>query len=131
MAFQCIVLTPEQQILNQSVTQAIVPAHDGLVGILTHRAPIIISLSPGPLRIDLAEVKSQFFFIDGGLAQMKDNHLSILTQHAIPASEIDGPQAQREFDEAMRLGGTDPASLDRKQKAVEAARAKLGVLSKK
>ena len=130
MAFQCIVLTPEQQILNQSVTQAIVPAHDGLVGILTHRAPIIISLSPGPLRIDLPEGKSQFFFIDGGLAQMKDNHLSILTQHAIPASEIDGPQAQREFDEAMRLGGTDPASLDRKQKAVEAARAKLGVLSK-
>ena len=130
MAFQCIVLTPEQQVLNQSVTQAVVPAHDGLVGILTGRAPIIISLNPGPLRVDLAGGKTQFFFIDGGLAQMKDNHLSILTQHAIPASEIDAAAAQREFDEAMRLTGTDPASVDRKQKAVEAARAKLGVVLK-
>ena len=131
MAFQCIVLTPEQQVLNQSVTQVIVPAHDGLVGILTDRAPIVISLNPGPLRIDLADGKSQFFFIDSGLAQMKDNQLSILTQHATPASEIDAAAAQREYDEAMRISGTDPASLDRKQKAVEAARAKLGVVLKK
>jgi F-type H+-transporting ATPase subunit epsilon len=131
MAFQCIVLTPEQQILNQLVSQVIVPAHDGLVGILTDRAPIVISLSPGPLRIDLGDGKSQFFFIDSGVAQMKDNQLSILTQRATPASEIDAADAQREYDEAMHLAGADPASLERKQKAVDAARSKLGVAAKK
>jgi len=32
MAFQCTVVTPEQQVLDESISQAIVPAHDGKVG---------------------------------------------------------------------------------------------------
>ena len=39
MAFQCTIVTPEHQVLDESVRQAIVPAHDGLIGILTDRAP--------------------------------------------------------------------------------------------
>ena len=39
MAFKCIIVTPEQQALDESATQAIVPAWDGQVGILTDRAP--------------------------------------------------------------------------------------------
>lgn len=39
MAFKCVVVTPEQQLLDESLTQAIIPAYDGLLGILTDRAP--------------------------------------------------------------------------------------------
>ena len=28
MAFQCVIVTPEHQVLDESVRQAIVPAHD-------------------------------------------------------------------------------------------------------
>ena len=45
MAFQCIIVTPEQQVLDESVTQAIIPAHDGLLGILTDRAPLLAKLA--------------------------------------------------------------------------------------
>jgi F-type H+-transporting ATPase subunit epsilon len=131
MAFQCIVLTPEQQLVNQLIEQAIVPAHDGLLGLLTGRAPIIVKLNPGPLRVDLGGGKSQFFFIDGGLAQMKQDQLTILTQRAIPASEIDVTEAQQEYDQAMQLTGTTPEVLAQKQKALETARAKLNVAAKK
>ena len=44
MAFQCVIVTPEAQVFDQQVTQAIVPAHDGLVGILTDRAPLLVKL---------------------------------------------------------------------------------------
>ena len=40
MSFQCTVVTPEQQILDETVTQVILPAHDGQMGILTGRAPL-------------------------------------------------------------------------------------------
>jgi F-type H+-transporting ATPase subunit epsilon len=82
MAFACVVITPEQQVLSESLTQAIIPAADGLLGILTDRAPVLAKLAKGPLRLDLASGQTKLFQIDGGVAQMKDNKLTILTQTA-------------------------------------------------
>jgi len=73
MAFSCVVVTPEQQILDESLTQAIIPAADGLLGILTHRAPLLAKLGKGPLRLDLASGQRKTFQIEGGVAQMKDD----------------------------------------------------------
>src|SRR4051794_26888328 len=89
MAFQCVLVTPEQQVLDESITQAIVPAHDGQVGILTGRSPLLVKLGTGALRVDLASGQRRFFFVDGGVAQMKDNKLTILSTDAAPASAID------------------------------------------
>lgn len=82
MAFSCVVVTPEQQILDESLNQAIIPASDGLLGILTHRAPLLAKLAKGPLRLDLASGQKKVFQIDGGVAQMKENKLTILTLSA-------------------------------------------------
>jgi len=88
MAFRCVIVTPEQQAMDESVTQAIVPAWDGQIGILTGRAPLLLKLGTGPLRIDLPGGQRRTFKIDGGIAQMKDNRLTILTQDATPAEGI-------------------------------------------
>src|SRR5215218_285357 len=100
MAFQCVIVTPEQQLMDEPIQQAIVPAHDGLIGILTDRAPLLVRLGLGPLRIDLAGGQTRHFLIEGGVAQMKDNRLTILTDRAVPATEIDAETARAEFAEA-------------------------------
>ena len=82
MAFKCVVVTPEQQMFDETITQAIVPAHDGQIGILTDRAPLLVKLGTGELRLDLAGGQSRRFTINGGIAQMKDNVLTILTNEA-------------------------------------------------
>jgi len=82
MAFNCVVVTPEQQVIDESVTQAIVPVVDGLLGILTDHAPLLAKLGAGPLRLDLASGQSRQYAIEGGIAQMKDNRLTILTNSA-------------------------------------------------
>jgi F-type H+-transporting ATPase subunit epsilon len=82
MAFSCVLVTPEQQLLDESLSQAIIPAVDGLLGILTNRAPLLAKLGKGPLRLDLASGQRKMFQISGGVAQMKDNKLTILTQTA-------------------------------------------------
>ncbi|MGA3068084.1 MAG: hypothetical protein ABSF29_14665 [Tepidisphaeraceae bacterium] len=82
MAFQCVLVTPEQQLVDESLTQAIIPAEDGLLGILTHRAPLLAKLGKGPLRLDLASGQKKLFRIEGGIAQMRDNRLTILTHTA-------------------------------------------------
>src|SRR5436853_4903522 len=100
MSFQCVLVTPEQQVLDETVTQAIVPAHDGLVGILTGRSPLLVKLATGTLRIDLAGGQRRFFYVDGGIAQMKDDRLTILSTDAAPATDINLEDARAPYAEA-------------------------------
>jgi F-type H+-transporting ATPase subunit epsilon len=85
MSFQCVVVTPEQELLDLKVKQVILPADDGLIGILADRAPMLARLGKGPLRIDPDQGPTQMYNIEGGVAQMKSNQLTILTQKASPA----------------------------------------------
>jgi F-type H+-transporting ATPase subunit epsilon len=131
MAFQCVVVTPEQQLLDESIIQAIVPGHDGLVGILTDRAPLLMKIGIGPLRIDRHDGARTYYFVDGGVAQMKSNRLTILTNHATPASEIDAEAARAEYAEAAARRATDTKSAQDRERQMARARAKQDVAGKK
>lgn len=124
MPFQCTVVTPEQQVFDQTVTQAILPAHDGQIGILTDRAPLLVKIGLGTLRLDVQGGKSQEFFVDGGIAQMKDNRLTVLTEEATPASEIDAEAARAEYAEAESRVPTDERTREDRTHAMRRARAK-------
>jgi F-type H+-transporting ATPase subunit epsilon len=130
MAFQCTVVTPEQQAFDAQVSQAIVPAHDGLVGILTNRAPLLVKLGTGPLRLDLANGAKAFFVLDGGVAQVKDNKLTIVTGDATAAEEIDYEAAKAEYAEAAARKATDPATAAAKERQMARARAKQALAGK-
>ena len=131
MAFRCTIVTPEEQVLDESLTQAILPAHDGLVGILTDRAPLLAKLGQGPLRVDLAAGQTRHYFVDGGVAQMKDNRLTILTSEATPASEIDAEAARAEYNEAVARRVTDAHSASDRDRQMARARAKQALAGRK
>jgi F-type H+-transporting ATPase subunit epsilon len=130
MAFQCIVVTPEQQVLDESITQAIVPAHDGKVGVLTNRAPLLMKLGLGEMRIDLANGQHRTFYVEEGVAQMRDNKLTILTQEATPSDQLDAESARAELAEAEARKITDEASFDQRQKSMARARARIDMASR-
>ena len=124
MAFQCTMVTPEEQAFDASITQAIIPAHDGLLGVLTDRAPLLVKLGAGPLRLDLPDGKKRFFFIDGGVAQMKDNRLTILTTESQAAEEIDYESARAEYQEAAARRALDEAGAQQRQHLMARAKAR-------
>ena len=130
MSFQCTVVTPEAQAFDQTVTQVILPAHDGLVGILTGRAPLLVMLGTGPLRIDLADNSRREFFVEGGVAQMKDNKLTILTNEAVAAGDIDAEAARAEYAEASARVATDEKAYQDRQRQLQRARAKQELAKK-
>src|SRR2546430_1732733 len=124
MSFQCVLVTPEQQVLDETVTQAILPAHDGEIGILTGRSPLLIKLGIGSLRVDLAAGQSRYYFVDGGVAQMKDKKLTFLSTDAAPASAINAESARAEYAEAEARKPTDAKTAADRQHQMERARAK-------
>ena len=130
MAFQCVVVTPEAQVLDESLTQAILPAHDGEIGIMSGRAPLLVKLGIGAVRLDVVGGGRRTFFVNGGVAQMKDNRLTVLTDEAIPPDEIDVEAAKAEFAEASARVTTDEASFKTREKQLQRAR-KLQEMAKR
>lgn len=131
MAFQCVVVTPEQQVLDESCTQVILPAHDGEIGILTDRAPLLAKLGVGVLRLETAGGQKRSYFVDGGIAQMKDNHLTVLTTEAKLPQEIDADSARAEYNEATARKIIDEKSFEDRQRALQRGRIKQELAGRK
>lgn len=125
MSLHCEIVTPEQRVLDQTVVSAVLPAHDGYVGILTGRAPLLVRLGTGGLSLDVAGGKRITFFVEGGVAQVKDNRLTVLTHEAIPVEQLDAEAARAELAEATARRITDDASFEERQLGLAKARAKI------
>ncbi len=123
MSFRCTIVTPEAPILDETVTQAVIPAHDGQIGILTDRAPLLTKIGVGTLKLTLPGNKTRAFLVEGGVAQMKDNKLVVLSDNAIPAEEVTADRARAELAEAEKIEATDDVTRARRDKAMRRARA--------
>lgn len=132
MAFQCTIVTPENQPFDGQVSQVIIPAHDGQLGILTNHAPLLVKLGAGALKLDATGggSKSTFYYVEGGVAQMLDNKLTVLTHTAIPAAEITTDAAKAELAKAEALPGDGKAAMEKRSAAVKRAQGKLAVAGK-
>ncbi len=125
--FQCTLLTPEDQLFDEQVEYASIPAWDGLLGLEPQRAPLVAKLGIGPLRLDVAEGDSRWFLISSGFAQMKDNKLTLLADEAIPASELDVEKAREALKEAEARTAVKDADVDQKQRDAVKARTMIGI----
>lgn len=131
MSFQCTIVTPDQQLLDQTVTQAILPAHDGQIGILTSRAPLLVKLGLGKLQIDLAGGRRQTYLVDGGIAQMKDNRLTVLTAAAWSPADLDAATARAEYDQVASSQPTDKRGMEERQRKLNRAKLKQELAASK
>ena len=122
--FDLAVITPERAVLRAPATFVAIPAWDGEVGILAHRAPLLVKLGVGWLRADTPEGRKTYL-IDGGFAQVVDNKVSVLTEHAQAPEEIDRQAARRDLQEAKALPITDEASFEARQRSLARARAEV------
>ena len=126
--FHCTVITPEGQVLDCEAGFAALPVHDGEMGILPNRAPLMCQLGIGVMRVEV-EGKTERLFIDGGFAQMVKNRLSVLTEQAQKSGDID-PQAAREsLKSARAMAGTSETQQAARRSAISRAAARIKTAS--
>lgn len=81
--FSCSVVTPEQQVYEGDVSYVVLPAHDGEMGFALNRAPILVQIGEGNLRLTDGNGGKTSLAISGGFAQMKGDKLTVLTDRAV------------------------------------------------
>lgn len=126
--FSCSVVTPEKIVLECAARFVALPAHDGEIGLLRGRAPLVCKLAIGKLRVQ-TEAGMEIFYVDGGFAEMADNKLTVLTEDARRAEEIDRGEVEELLEKARARAAGDPAARLEREKAIERARMQLRVLA--
>ena len=122
--FQCSVVTPEQTVLDCEVTSVVFPAHDGELGVLLNRAPLVCKLGIGRLHA-VSPDETHTMFIDGGFAEVVGNRLTILTEQACRPDEIDTEKAGQSLTEARAMRIPDDAAFTSREKAIQRAKVQI------
>ena len=88
------IVNPEKSFLSKDdVTEVVVPAFEGEMGILKDHISIISFLKPGIITI-YSKTGQDKFFVEDGIIEFKDNVLSILTSSIINLKEMEKNKIQ-------------------------------------
>ena len=86
--FKVEIVNPEKSFFSkEDVIEVVVPAFEGEMGILKDHIPIISFLKPGIIKV-LRKSEEESYFIEDGILEFKENHLSILTSSIIKVSDL-------------------------------------------
>jgi F-type H+-transporting ATPase subunit epsilon len=127
--FHCSVITPERAVLETDATFVAFPAHDGEVGILPNRAPLLFKMGAGELRVEGPQ-GTTILFVDGGFAQMVENRLTLLTEAAKRLEELDAAAIARQIDEAHRMPMKTDLEFKARQRVLDSAQAQRRMLAR-
>ena len=124
--FELVVVTPEKPVLECDATFVALPAHDGEIGILRNRAPLLCKLDAGRLRVETAE-GDKHLYIDGGFAEMAGNRLTVLTQVAHNPKELVPEEAAAALSVALAMTAENDYAFEERQRALRRARAQIRI----
>ena len=98
--FKIEIVNPDKSFLSKDdVTEVIVPAFEGEIGILKDHISIISFLKPGIIKVNLGNEENSFY-VDDGILEFKNNTLSILTSNIFDTKNYDKSKIQNMIKKA-------------------------------
>ena len=100
--FKIEIVNPERSFLSKKdVTEVVIPAFEGEMGILKDHISIISFLKPGIIKIFSKNAKEKFY-VEDGIVEFKDNSLSILTSSIFSLDKIDRNYVNKSIQDAEK-----------------------------
>ena len=98
--FKVEIVNPEKSFLvKEDVSEVVVPAFEGEMGILKDHISIISFLKPGIIKI-LSKSGDENFYVEDGIVEFKNNNLSILTSSIFNLNDFDKTKQQELLKQA-------------------------------
>ena len=92
--FKIEIVNPEKSFLvKDDVSEVVVPAYEGEMGILKDHISIISFLKPGIITV-YSKSGEEKYFVEDGIIEFKDNNLSVLTSSIFNLKELEKSKLQ-------------------------------------
>ena len=92
--FKIEIVNPEKSFLiKEDVSEVVIPAFEGEMGILKDHISIISFLKPGIIKI-LSKSGDENYYVEDGIVEFKNNNLSILTSSIFNIIDLDKSKQQ-------------------------------------
>lgn len=117
---RCEIVSAEREMFSGRVTMVVASGVEGDLGILPHHTPLLTSLQPGPVRVELDDGTEELFYVNGGYLEVQPKEVTILADVAERVEEMDEQAA-----EAARVAAREALEGKNKDMDYSAAAAQL------
>lgn len=132
MTIHVDIVSAEEQIFSGPAEMVYAPAIMGEVGIAPRHTPLISPLKPGEVRLDMGGGKEEFFFISGGILEVQPHVVTVLSDTAIRADDLDeaaAMEAKKRAEEALSDQQSD-IEIAKARAEIAAAAAQIAAIQK-
>ena len=106
--FKIEIVNPEKSFLTkEDVTEVVIPAFEGEMGILKDHISIISFLKPGIITIQ-AKSGEEKYYVEDGIVEFKNNNLSVLTSSILNLKDIE----KNKLEDLLKLAEEEANKMD-------------------
>ena len=106
--FKIEIVNPDKSFLSKDdVTEVVVPAFEGEMGILKDHISIISFLKPGIITIQ-AKSGEEKYYVEDGIVEFKNNNLSVLTSSILNLKDIE----KNKLEDLLKLAEEEANKTD-------------------
>lgn len=119
----CDIVSAEAEIFSGDASMVIVSGEEGELGIAPRHAPLLTRIKPGQVRVIKPDGEEEFYYVSGGVLEIQPHVVSVLSDTALRASDLDEAAALRAKEEAERAIADRAAGMEVAQAQAQLAEA--------
>ena len=106
------IVSAEEEIYSGTAKMVFAPAAEGEIGVAPGHAPLLTLLEPGEVRVKVSNEEEASFYVSGGMIEVQPKLVTILSDTASRAEDLDEAAVQEARDAAQKLLEAGGASMD-------------------
>lgn len=106
------VVSAEQSLFSGEAKFVALPGESGELGVLPGHTPLITRVRPGTVKIVMPDDSEETIFVAGGLLEIQPNHVTVLSDTAIRAADLDEAKAEQARHKAEETLHNAKSSVD-------------------
>lgn len=132
MTMHVDIVSAEAEIYTGTATMVFAPAEMGEVGISPRHTQLLTRLKAGEVRVQDVSGEEQTFFVSGGILEVQPHIVTVLSDTAVRAKDLDEAAALKAKDQAEKALADNQSDIDyaKAQAELSEAMAQLRAIKK-
>jgi F-type H+-transporting ATPase subunit epsilon len=123
MTMHVDIVSAEAEIYSGTATMVFAPAEMGELGIAPRHTQLLTRLKPGEVRVVDEKGDEQSFYVSGGILEVQPHVVTVLSDTALRAKDLDEAAALQAKEQAEKLLADNQSDIDYAKAQLELAEA--------